>query len=106
MDRVPTKVAFFAWEATWEKVLTLDRLQKRGLQLPNCCFLCDCEKENVNHILIHCIVVRVLWDIVFVLVDVKWVFPETVKKVLISWRDPFVGKKRKKVWKLISLCIF
>ena len=106
VDRVPTKVAFFAWEATWEKVLTLDRLQKRGLQLPNCCFLCDCEKENVNHILIHCIVVRVLWDIVFVLVDVKWVFPETVKKVLISWRDPFVGKKRKKVWKLISLCIF
>ncbi|RVX01714.1 Cytochrome c oxidase assembly protein COX11, mitochondrial [Vitis vinifera] len=26
MDRVPTKVAFFAWEATWGKVLTLDRL--------------------------------------------------------------------------------
>ena len=30
VDRVPTKVVFFAWEATWEKVLTLDRLQKRG----------------------------------------------------------------------------
>ena len=26
VDRVPTKVAFFAWEATWGKVLTLDRL--------------------------------------------------------------------------------
>ena len=30
VDKVPTKVAFFAWEATWEKVLTLDRLQRRG----------------------------------------------------------------------------
>ena len=30
VDRVPTKVAFFAWEATWGKVLTLDRLQKKG----------------------------------------------------------------------------
>ncbi|KAL6311858.1 hypothetical protein AAG906_021563 [Vitis piasezkii] len=29
--RVPTKVAFFAWEATWGKVLTLDRLQRRGV---------------------------------------------------------------------------
>ena len=29
MDRVPTKLAFFAWEAAWGKVLTLDRLQKR-----------------------------------------------------------------------------
>ncbi|RVW42718.1 Transposon TX1 uncharacterized 149 kDa protein [Vitis vinifera] len=30
VDKVPTKVAFFAWEATWEKILTLDRLQRRG----------------------------------------------------------------------------
>ena len=30
VDSVPTKVAFFAWEATWGKVLTLDRLQRRG----------------------------------------------------------------------------
>ncbi|RVW27722.1 Transposon TX1 uncharacterized 149 kDa protein [Vitis vinifera] len=30
VDKVPTKVAFFAWEATWEKILTLDMLQRRG----------------------------------------------------------------------------
>ncbi|KAJ9686353.1 hypothetical protein PVL29_015315 [Vitis rotundifolia] len=30
VERVPTKLAFFAWEATWGKALTLDRLQKRG----------------------------------------------------------------------------
>ena len=106
VDRVPTKVAFFVWEATWGKVLTLDRLQIRELQLPNCCFLRGCEEENVNHILIHCIVVRALWDIVLGLVDVKWVFPKTVKEVLTSWKGPFVGKKRKKVWKSIPLCIF
>ncbi|RVW27451.1 Transposon TX1 uncharacterized 149 kDa protein [Vitis vinifera] len=28
--KVPTKIIFFAWEATWGKVLTLDRLQRRG----------------------------------------------------------------------------
>ena len=106
VDRVPTKVAFFAWEATWEKVLILNRLQIRGVQLPNCCFLCGCEEENVNHILIHCIVARALWDIILGLVDVKWVFLETVKEVLTTWRGPFVGKKRKKVWKSIPLCIF
>ncbi|RVW88765.1 hypothetical protein CK203_034738 [Vitis vinifera] len=27
---VPPKVAFFAWEASWEKVLTLDQLQRKG----------------------------------------------------------------------------
>ncbi|RVW50823.1 hypothetical protein CK203_076848 [Vitis vinifera] len=35
VDKVPTKIAFFAWEATWGKVLTLDRLQRRGWQLLN-----------------------------------------------------------------------
>ncbi|RVX10927.1 putative ribonuclease H protein [Vitis vinifera] len=64
VDRVPTKIAFFAWKAAWGKMLALDRLQKRGWQLPNCCFLCGCKEETVNHILIHCTVARVLWDIV------------------------------------------
>ena len=30
VENVPTKLVFFAWEAAWGKVLTLDRLQKRG----------------------------------------------------------------------------
>ena len=30
VDKVLTKAAFFAWEAVWGKILTLDRLQKRG----------------------------------------------------------------------------
>ena len=82
VDKVPTKVVFFAWEATWEKILTLDRLQKRGWQLPNRCFLCGCEEENVNHILLHCTMVRALWEIAFALFGVQWVFPETVKEAL------------------------
>ena len=106
VDKVPTKILFFAWEATWGKVLTLDRLQKRGWQLPNRCFLCGCEEETVNHILIHCIVVKVLWDMICALFGVQWVFPETVKEVLLSWRGPFVGEKRKKIWKSIPLYIF
>ena len=91
----------------WGKVLTLDRLQKSGWQLPNRCYLCSCEEETVNHILLHCRVVRVLWEIALVLFGIQWVFPETVKEVLFSWRGgPFVGKKWKKIWKFIQLCIF
>ena len=97
VDKVPIKVAFFAWEATWEKVLTLNRLQRQDLHLPNRCFLCGCEEENVNHILLHFIVVRILWEIVLTVFGANWVFPETVKEMFLSWRGPFVGKKRKKI---------
>ena len=37
---VLTKVSFFSWEATWGKVLTLDKLQRRGWHIPKRCFLC------------------------------------------------------------------
>ena len=97
MERVPTKIMFYTWEATWGKILTLDRLQKRGWQLTNRCFLCACEAENVDHLLIHCTAARVLWDLVLGLVRVKWVFPNTVKEVLYSWGGGVLlwGKKGK-----------
>ena len=32
--------------------------------------------------------------------------PKTVKDALINWKGSFVGKKRRKIWKSIPLCIF
>ena len=45
--RVPTKVGFFAWEASWGKVLTIDQLERRGWSLANKCFLCCVEEESI-----------------------------------------------------------
>ena len=36
----------------------------------------------------------VLWGIVLSLFGAQWVFLETVKEVIISWKGSFVGKKR------------
>ncbi|RVW74115.1 Transposon TX1 uncharacterized 149 kDa protein [Vitis vinifera] len=57
-------VAFFAWEASWDKVLTLEQLQRRGS----------------------------LW--------------KTVKATLLGWNGVFVGKRRKRAWQMVPLCIF
>ena len=57
--RVPPKVAFFAWEASWGKVLTQEQLQRRGFSLANMCFLCLSEEETVDQLLLHCIKTRV-----------------------------------------------
>ena len=50
--------------------------------------------------------VKTIWEIILVIFGVQWVFPESVIEVLLSWRGSFVGKKRKKIWKSIPLCIF
>ncbi|RVX14105.1 putative ribonuclease H protein [Vitis vinifera] len=38
MSYAQPKISFFAWEASWGRVLTLDRLQKRGWALANSAF--------------------------------------------------------------------
>lgn len=72
---LPSKVGFFAWEALWGKVLTLDQLKRRGWTLANRCFLCLVEEESINHILIHCSKVKVLRELIFALFGVMWVLP-------------------------------
>ena len=103
---VPTKVGFFALEASWRKVLTLDHLKRKGWAIANRCFLCCAEEESINHIIIHCSRARVLWELVFVLFGVTWVLPYSARDTLLGWHGSFVGKKHRKAWRATPLCLF
>ena len=69
---VPTKVSFFAWEASWGRILTLDQLKKRGRALANRCFLCGEGEEIVDHLLVHCPVARAVWELLLVIFEKAW----------------------------------
>ena len=103
---VPTKMGFFAWEALWGKVLTPYQLKRRGWNIANRSFLYCAEEETINHILIHCSKVRVLWDLVFALFDAKWVLSLSTRDTLLCWHGSFVGKKSRKAWMTTPLCLF
>ena len=103
---VPLKVGFFAWEASWGEVMTLDQLKKRGRPLANRCYLCEEEEETLNHLLVHCPKVRMLWELILAIVGFGWVFPFSIRQVLLAWQGTKVGKKRKKVWRAAPLCLF
>ena len=47
-----------------------------------------------------------LWDLFLVITDSNWVFPLTVRQLLLAWQSVSVGKKRKRVWLAAPLCIF
>ena len=101
---MPTKVGFFAWEASWGKFLTQDQLKRRGWILANRCFLCCDEEETINHILVS--KARVLWDLVFSLFGVNWVLPLTVRDTLMGWSASFVDKKHGKAWRAELLFVY
>ena len=97
---------FSAWEATWKKALTLDCIQRRGFYLANRCYLCLSEEESIDHILLHYVLAKSLWSLLFFLFGVSWVLPSSVRETLLGWLEPCVGKERKKVWFSTLLCFF
>jgi hypothetical protein len=52
----------FIWLAVANKILTWDNLQLKGWEGPSCCHLCKKESETVNHLLIHCIFTKKVWN--------------------------------------------
>ena len=74
--------------------------------MANRCFLCLSEVETVDHLLLHCVKTRALWNLLFSLFGVAWVLFGSVKETLLGWHGAFVGKTRKNVWQMTPLCIF
>ena len=102
----PMKVSFFAWEASWGRILTLDQLKRRGWTLPNKCYLCKCVEETTNHLLLHCSKARMVWHLILGLFGVEWVMHSSMRENLLGWHDYFMRKKGEKAWRVTLLCLF
>ena len=72
----------------------------------NRCILCKEYEESVDHILIHCDKTRELWTVVLSSFGVVWVFPNSVRNLLLEWKIKGLEKKRSVVWKMASICLF
>ncbi|GJN40630.1 hypothetical protein PR202_gb29876 [Eleusine coracana subsp. coracana] len=59
---VQGKCRIFLWLAIRNRCWTADRLQKRGLEHPERCVLCDQEEEMIQHILTSCVFARQFWN--------------------------------------------
>ena len=102
----PLRNRFFAWEAVWGKISTIDMLMRRGWSMANRCNLCKENEETANHILIHCGKTRDLWNLLFSSFGVVWVLSESVRNLLLEWKMKGLGKKKSVVWKMAPICLF
>ena len=65
------------------KVLTLDQHKKRRWSLVNMCFSCKAKEEFMDHILLYCLLVRILGKLFFNYFGIHWVQAATVKEALV-----------------------
>lgn len=86
-SKAPPCISFFAWEAVKEHILTIDSLIKRRKIIVNRCFLCKCDTETSNHILLWCPFTYSLWRLVYGLMGINWIMVGSVRNELLTWRD-------------------
>ena len=60
-DASPLRCNIFIWMVTHRRCWTTYRLEKRDLQNPSHCLLCDQPDETIDHILVNCIFSRQIW---------------------------------------------
>ena len=92
----PMRVSFFAQEASWNRILTIDQLKKRGWNMPNRCYLCKEKEETTDHLFLFCKKATMLWSLIFSLFGVQWVLHSSIKMNLLGWHGAFVGKRRER----------
>ena len=101
----PMRVSFFAWETSWNRILTIDQLKKREWNMPNRCYLCKEKEEISDHLILFCKRTTMLWSLIFSLFGVQWVLHSSIKRNLLGWHSTFVGKRREKAWRAAPLCL-
>ena len=84
----------------------MDQLKRRGRILANRHFLYEEDEETIDHLLVHCKKVRMLWDIFLLIVETSWVFPGSIIQTLLTWQGALVGKKSKNIWLGAPFCLF
>ena len=95
----PLRVSFFVWETTHGRILTIDNLCRRRTIIAKWCFLCQCDGEFVDHVLLHCPFARGLWSHILCIVNFQWVMPEKVADVLWSWKRRFHNPFAQVIWR-------
>ena len=102
--KAPSKVAFFVWSASLGKILTLDNLRRRQIIMVNRCCLCKLDGESVDHLLLHCVVARSLWNTILSRFGLSRVMPNKVVDLMACWW--YGGNSRSVVvWKMMPLCL-
>jgi hypothetical protein len=67
--------------------------------------MCKESGESVNHLFLHCLVARDLWNMFFSLFGIPWTMPQGVMDLLSCWNGRLGRSEARNIWKMITHCI-
>jgi ribonuclease HI len=85
------KVDFFCWLLCHRKILTDDRLQKRGIYGPSRCILCRENVECARHLVLECKFASQIWHELLGTWRSNFVFPSSTSELFANWLPRYPG---------------
>ncbi|XP_026431500.1 uncharacterized protein LOC113328687 [Papaver somniferum] len=103
----PSKVSFFLWSATKNKILTQDQLCRRRWKKTwvNHCYMCISDAETPVHLILHCSVASHIWNFFRAEFKLIWTTPPTIDVAISSWPCPSSKSRKNLVIKALPAAI-
>lgn len=104
------KIDFFCWILCHRKILTEDKLQRRGYYGPSRCSLCQESKENATHLVLNCNFSIQVWRELMDDWNPRFEIPTTITCLFATWKNSYPGpspknKLIKAAWSsLLKIC--
>jgi hypothetical protein len=85
------KIDLFCWLMCHNRILTEDRLKKRGFHGPSRCLMCFENEENVCHLMLECKFVEEIWNEVLGPWRNNFTFPTSITELFANWLHSYPG---------------
>jgi ribonuclease HI/exonuclease III len=85
------KIDFFCWLMCHNRILTGDRLKKRGLQGPSRCIMCLENEENLCHLMLECNFAQEIWNEALGPWRNALICPTSIADLFATWLSNYPG---------------
>ncbi|CAL5391723.1 unnamed protein product [Camellia sinensis] len=103
------RAQFFGWLVWRGRIKSASYLRRIGILNANidvCCVFCKEVEETINHVLLHCPFVWLIWSYFVRGWGLQWASPGSVQSILQWWSGCRMGQLEKKLWSVIPYAIF
>jgi hypothetical protein len=87
------------------RILTADNLRRRHVIIVNWCCMCKADGESVDHLLLHCVYAKELWDLVFAMFEIFWVMHGRVRDLFACWQGKMGKHPNHRIWRAVPHCL-
>lgn len=98
--KIPTKISFFLWLASHDRIITADKFIEWGYHHVNKYFLCNNNEKNIKHLFFECPFSRTIWNCLLSSYRINGLWPSNILNMLRVWNSLKYIDADRKIWNL------